>query len=273
MPHVSANGIDLYHEVHGEGPRLLFVNGSGATLATTGMMLEPYAQRFEVLAYDQRGLGLTSIPDGPYEMADYAADAAALLDASGWGPCAVTGTSFGGMVAQEFAVTFPERVERLALVCTSPGGEFASYPLHTLADLPVDEALALGPKLLDTRFTPEWLAEHPDDRAVADMMSAMRTAEKPDDVRRGEAAQLDARSRLDVLDRLHHITAPTLVASGRYDGIAPPRNGAEIAARVPGAQLRLYEGGHLFMMQDPRAMPDILDFLAGADTELRGDTE
>jgi pimeloyl-ACP methyl ester carboxylesterase len=272
MPHASANGIEICYEVHGEGPRLLFVNGSGATLATTGMMLQPYAQRFEVLAFDQRGLGRTTIPPGPYEMADYAADAAALLAAVGWDTCAVTGTSFGGMVAQEFAVTFPERVERLALVCTSPGGDFASYPLHRLAELPAAEAAALAPQLLDTRFTPEWLATHDDDRAVAEMVGAMRDQTKPDDVRRGELAQLDARSRLDVLDRLHRISCPTLVASGRYDGIAPPRNGEEIEARVPRAQLRLYEGGHLFMMQDARAMPDILDFLAGDEGSLRGDT-
>ncbi len=263
MPTVTANGIEIYHELHGEGPRLLFVNGSGATLESTGMMLAPYAARFEVLAFDQRGLGRTSIPDGPYEMADYAADAAALLDAVGWDSCGVTGTSFGGMVAQEFAVTFPERVERLALVCTSPGGDFASYPLHTLREVPAAEAAASAPRILDTRFTPEWLATHDDDRAVAEMVAGMWGGEKPDDVRRGELAQLDARSRLDVLDRLSRISCPTLVAAGRYDGIAPPRNGEEIAGRIPGAELRLYEGGHLFMMQDPQAMPDILGFLEG----------
>jgi len=265
MPTVTANGIEIYHELHGAGPRLLFVNGSGATLETTGMMLAPYAARFEVLAFDQRGLGRTSIPEGIYEMADYAADAAALLDAVGWDSCRVTGTSFGGMVAQELAVTYPERVERLALACTSPGGDFASYPLHTLRDLSAEEAAATAPRLLDTRFTPEWLATHDDDRAVAEMVGTMWGGEKPEDVRRGELAQLDARSRLDVLDRLHRITCPTLVASGRYDGIAPPRNGEEIAARVPNAELRLYEGGHLFMMQDPQAMPDILGFLEGVE--------
>ncbi len=79
---------------------------------------------------------------------------------------------------------------------------------------------------------------------------------------RGEQAQLDARSRLDVIDRLGRITCPTLVASGRYDGIAPVDNGEAIAARVPGAELRVYEGGHMFFVQDPTALPAILDFLA-----------
>jgi pimeloyl-ACP methyl ester carboxylesterase len=263
MPTVAANGIEIYHEFHGEGPRLLFVNGSGATLETTGMMLAPYAARFEVLAFDQRGLGRTSIPEGPYEMADYAADAAALLDHVGWDRCRAVGISFGGMVAQEFAVTHPERVERLALVCTSPGGDFASYPLHELDGKSEEELLALGATLLDTRFTPEYLAEHETDRMIAEMVAARRANPSSGEVRRGEQAQLDARSRLDVIDRLGRITSPTLVASGRYDGIAPVDNGEAIAARVPGAELRVYEGGHMFFIQDPTALPEILDFLAG----------
>ena len=167
------------------------------------------------------------------------------------------------MVAQEFAVTCPERVERLALVCTSPGGDFASYPLHEMAGKSEEELLALGATLLDTRFTPEYLAEHETDRTIAEMVAARRANPSSGEVARGEQAQLDARSRLDVIDRLGRITSPTLVASGRYDGIAPVDNGEAIAARVPGAELRVYEGGHMFFIQDPTAFPDILDFLAG----------
>jgi pimeloyl-ACP methyl ester carboxylesterase len=196
-------------------------------------------------------------------MADYAADAAALLDAIGWGSCRVVGTSFGGMVAQEFAVTWPARVERLALVCTSPGGTFASYPLHTLTELPPDEAKALGASLLDSRFTPEWLAEHDDDRALVDVIAEMQGAPASDEVRRGEELQLDARSRLDVIDRLRRVTCPTFVAAGRYDMIAPPANAEVIAEHVAHAQLRLYEGGHIFFLQDPQAVPDVMEFLAG----------
>ena len=115
MPVAACNGINVYYERQGDGPRLLFFNGSGATLAGVGFLLKPFAERFDVLAHDQRGLGKTSIPPGPYAMADYAADAIALLDHVGWETCRVVGISFGGMVAQEFAVTVPERVERLAM--------------------------------------------------------------------------------------------------------------------------------------------------------------
>ena len=111
----------------------MFLNGSGSTLETSALLIKPFTERFDVAAHDQRGLGRTSIPPGPYTMADYAADAAALLDHLGWDRCRVVGVSFGGMVAQELAVTAPDRVERLALCCTSPGGAGgASYPLHEL---------------------------------------------------------------------------------------------------------------------------------------------
>lgn len=262
MPSAAVNGIDIYYERRGDGPALLFFNGSGATLANAALLLDPFAEHFDVLAHDQRGLGRTSIPPGPYEMSDYAADAAGLLDVVGWDACRVVGISFGGMVAQEFAVTFPERVERLALICTSPGGTHASFPLHELEEKSSEELGALGATLLDTRFTPEHLAEHEGDRMLAEFVTQRQANPASGEVRRGALAQLDARSRHDCIDRLPRITCPTFVGSGRYDGIAPVDNGEAIAAGVPGAELHVYEGGHLFFVQDPTAMPDILEFLA-----------
>jgi pimeloyl-ACP methyl ester carboxylesterase len=272
VPDVAAGDATIYYERRGTGPPLLFLNGSGATLATSGLLIDLFTNRFDVVAHDQRGLGRTSVAAGPYSMAQYAADAVAVLDAVGWRRARVVGVSFGGMVAQELAVAHPERVERLALVCTSPGGTSPSYPLHELAALGDAEREARRTTLLDTRFTPEWLAEHPGDQRLVAMManrsqpadadaavSDTSTAERA----RGESEQLLARSRHDVLDRLGAIACPTLVASGRYDGIAPVANGQAIAARVPTAELRVYEGGHAFFVQDPAALPEILDFLAG----------
>jgi pimeloyl-ACP methyl ester carboxylesterase len=267
MPTIAVNGIDLYYEPAGEGRRVLFFNGSGATLESSALLMKPLIDRFQVVAHDQRGLGRTTVPAGPATMADYATDAVGLLDHLGWDSCRVVGISFGGMVAQEFAVTVPDRVERLALVCTSPGGPTtSSYPLHQLADLPLDGRAALGVTLVDTRFTPEWLADHPGDAMLARLMAERAGAAKTDEQARGEALQLAARAGHDVLDRLGNITCPTLVACGRFDGIAPPANSEAILEGIdaahPGvAQLRIYEGGHAFFAQDGRAFPDILDFL------------
>jgi len=264
VPTAAVNGIDLYYERRGDGPPLLFLNGSGATLATSALLIEPFTERFDTAAHDQRGLGRTSIPPGPYTMAQYAADAAALLDRLGWDRTRVVGVSFGGMVAQELAVSAPERIERLALLCTSPGGAGgASYPLHELLDRPAEERAAAAARLLDTRFTPDWLADHPGDRPLVELLAARQRQPADPEQRRGEAEQLAARRRHDVWDRLPAVRCPTLVASGRYDGIAAPANGEAIASRIPDATLRVYEGGHAFFAQDPAALPDVLEFLAG----------
>lgn len=262
METARANGIEIAYRHDGSGRRLLFLNGSGSTLASSELLLAPFAERFELLANDQRGLGATSIPPGPFTMADYAADAAALLDHVGWPTCRVAGVSFGGMVAQELAVTWPARVERLALLCTSPGGPGgSSFPLHELADVDDDERRTRHATLLDTRFTTEWLAAHDGDRALVRMVAGRSLAPRSDEAVRGQRLQLMARAGHDVVDRLDRTSCPTLVACGRHDGIAPPANSALIADRVPGAEVRTYDGGHPFFVQDPTALPQVLDFL------------
>ncbi|HVA02614.1 MAG TPA: alpha/beta hydrolase [Acidimicrobiales bacterium] len=223
MPSAHVNGIDLYYERTGHGPPLLFLNGSGSTLATVAPLIDMVAGRLEVVAHDHPGLGRSSIPVGPYTLAQYASDALGLLGAVGWSMCRVVGVSFGGMVAQELAVTAPERVERLALVCTSPGGEGgASYPLDELVGLVPPRRAEISRQLLDPRFTEEWLSSHRGDRMLADAM-AQRGA----------------------------------------DGIAPVANSEAIVSVVAGATLHVYEGGHAFFVQDRRAMPETIDFLAG----------
>jgi 3-oxoadipate enol-lactonase len=262
VPTAHVNGINIYYEQSGQGHRLLFLNGSGATLESTGPLIDPYRARFEVLVHDQRGLGRTDIPPGPYSMNDYAADALALLDFVGWTTCRLIGVSFGGMVAQEFAVAAPDRVERLVLACTSPGGAGgSSYPLHELGQLDDPAMSERMLSLLDTRFTPEYLAGHRADQDLASMLAARRTESKSAERRRGEREQLLARRTHDVTDRLAKITCPTLVAAGRYDGIAPLANSEAIVSRISDSELRVYEGGHMFFVQDQNAIPEILDFL------------
>lgn len=265
MPSASINGIDLHYELVGAGPRLLFVNGSGATVAGTAPLLRPLLEHFEVLAYDQRGLGETEIPPGPYAMADYAADAIGLLDHVGWETTPVMGISFGGMVALELAVTVPDRIERLALLCTSAGGAGgSSYPLHELTAMAVEDRIRTNTEIMDTRFTPAYLAEHPRDAAIVQVMTGRHGLEKSDEVRRGEALQLEARRHHDTWDRLGAITCPTFVAAGRYDGIAPLPNSEGIAARIAGSELHVYEGGHAFFIQDRTAFPEVIGFLSEA---------
>jgi 3-oxoadipate enol-lactonase len=262
MPTADIDGIPVHYEVTGAGPRLLFLNGSGGTIAEAELLIMQLTDDFEVAAFDQRGMGRSGPAAGPYGMAELAADAVALADHLGWERFRLLGFSFGGMVAQEVAVTHPERVERLALLCTSAGGSGgASFPLHTLGQLPPADRESRYARLLDARFTAEWLAVHHGDRALVAGMSGRLAADKPAAVRQGEELQLRARATHDAYDRLGGIACPTLVAAGRHDGIAPVGNSEALARAIPDAELRLFEGGHLFPFQDATALPAVLDFL------------
>jgi 3-oxoadipate enol-lactonase len=258
MPFATVNGIELYHELSGpeDGPPLLYIGGSGQDLRHQPVLGGPLADHFRMAAYDQRCLGQSGWGERHPEMADYAADAAGLLDHLGWPRAAVMGVSFGGMVAQELAVTWPERVERMVLACTSPGGAGgASYPLHTLAGLGDEERARVMFERNDTRGAdagPEYLA-------VMRMLAESRGFDPAS--QEGMQRQLLARSRHDVHDRLPRLTMPVLVAAGRYDGVAPPENQEAMHARIPGSRLEWFEGGHLFLIQDPKAWPTILSFL------------
>jgi pimeloyl-ACP methyl ester carboxylesterase len=266
VPVFERNSLSINYQIFGSGPRVLFFNGSGGSIEGSQLLINAFAKTCQVLVHDQRGLGKTSVPKGPYTMADYANDAAALLDHVGWQTSNIIGLSFGGMVAQEFAVTFPDRIQRLVLMCTSAGGiAGSSYPFHQLAQLPTDERNKALRMLTDTRFTDEWLASHPLDAEIMRFQEDRPNSEKTALQIEGERLQLEARMGHDVADRLLLISAPTLITAGRFDGIAPLVNSQAIAERIPNSTLNVYEGGHPFLSQDRQAMRDIRAFLQQAE--------
>jgi 3-oxoadipate enol-lactonase len=267
MPFVAVRDLQMYYEMYGTGRRLLTISGTGGDLRRSPNIFEmPIAQYFEILAYDQRGLGRTSRPDISYTMADYAADANALLDAVAWDRCSVMGISFGGMVAQELALRYPHRVERLVLACTSSGGAGgASYPLHELADLPVEDYVHRVLELSDTRRDGGWQAANPARfQALFDQaLSALRVGADEPGRRIGARRQLEARARHNTYDRLPTLQMPVYLCGGRYDGITTPAHLEAMQKQIPGARLELFEGGHLFFVQDSRAFDRIVSFLRG----------
>ena len=246
MTLIQVPGAALYVERAGNGAPLLSISGSGSALSDgMGPAGLPMSRHFDVAGWDHRGLGRSTCDDKPLTMADFAADGLALADALGWQEFAVFGVSFGGMVAQELAVTAPGRVTRLVLACTSAGGAGgSSYPLHE-------------------RPSPELTAELVDSRpeVAGEILSLMTGRTEPPEP--GYSRQLEARRGHDVWDRLPLVTAPTLVMSGRYDALAPPANSEAISSRIDGSVHRSYDGGHAFLFQDPSAWVDVVAFLRG----------
>jgi len=266
MPLVATERLGLYAERAGGGEKLLWIGGTGGDLREPPFILEtPLARAFDLVVYDQRGLGRSDKPETAATMADYADDAAALLDAIGWERAHVAGYSFGGMVAQHVAIRHNARVARLVLAATSPGGlGGASYPLHELQSLPPDERIR-AQLLLDTRLTPERL-DAPS-RGLSERIEQIRAAE----ARRaanpagaaGLARQLEARRGHDAWDGLPNVKQPTLVCAGAFDLLAPPDNARNLARRLPNAKLRFYRGGHGFLVERPDFLEDVVLFLQG----------
>jgi 3-oxoadipate enol-lactonase len=264
MPLARVRDIEIFHERAGEGPRLLYISGTGGDLRLKpGVFDGPLPGRFEVLAFDQRGMGRSSKTDVPYSMADYADDAAGLMDAVGWDAALVMGVSFGGMVAQELALRHPARVQKLVLACTSPGGEGgASFAFHEIQDLTGEARARHLIPIADTRCDEAWAKAHPDEYAQLLALSAVDPfADEPGHAA-GARRQLEARRHHDTWDRLGLIGCSTLIAAGRYDGIALPQTQHNMAQRIAGAEIEFFEGGHMFLLQDPKARPRIMEFLA-----------
>lgn len=265
------NEVDLYHELHGvdDGPLVLNIGGTGGDLRRTFPDKLPLNEHFRVLSYDQRGLGRSGHPDGEWTMADYADDAAALVEHLGWTRCHVVGTSFGGMVAQHLAIRHPSRVERLVLNCTSPGGEHPSYPLHDLDGMDPEAAFEVRMRLTDSRWDPDADEPIPGLGTFYDVMAAQARSTPEPSVADGLARQVRARAGHDAMTTssgagLGGITSPTLVCAGRYDDLAPLANSELLAASIPDARLEVFDGGHIFMLQDRSAYRMIGEFLAGS---------
>jgi 3-oxoadipate enol-lactonase len=264
MPHVTVRDIDICFDRVGAGPPLLAISGSGGDLRLKPNLLEtPLVKAFDVLAYDQRGLGRTSKPNKSYSMADYAEDAAALLDAIGWQRVRVFGISFGGMVALELVLRHPDRVSKLALCSTSQGGEGgSSYPHHILQNLSAHERARVMVSISDTRCDSSWAVDNPGelDKLIR-KFSDDQFAEEPGH-RIGISRLLEARRQHDTWERIAHVGCPVLACGGLYDGIALPSSQKRMVGRIPGATLLMFEGGHQFLWQDSSAFPEIVRFLA-----------
>ena len=212
MPYLTVRDIDVCFDRAGAGPPLLAISGSGGDLRLKPSLLEsPLVRAFDVLAYDQRGLGRTSKPNKAYSMADYAEDAAAVLDAVGWERVRVVGVSFGGMVALELALRHPDRVSKLALCSTSPGGEGgSSYPHHSLQNLSAHERARVMVSISDTRCDAGWAADNSGEfDELIRKFSDDPFAEEPGH-QSGISRLLEARRQHDTWERLAQIRCPVL---------------------------------------------------------------
>lgn len=257
------DGSRLYYEVGGRGAPLVLIRGLSRSSAYWFDFRDLLEQHRTVLVLDNRGVGRSSTPRGPWSTEDMADDVADVLRDSGVERADVFGISLGGMVAQHLALRHPHRVKRLMLACTTPGGRGAKR-IEPAAALALARSATM-PKRRAIRFSAPWVlsAEHlrrsPEivDRWIA-------VAEREPHSRRGVLGQLYAAARHEAWSMLHYIEHDTLLLHGDADRLIHPDNSRRLAARIPGARLEWLEGaGHDFPTERPHATRDhVLAFTA-----------
>jgi 3-oxoadipate enol-lactonase len=258
MPFVENQGAKIYWDEQGQGPPVLLIMGLGYPSSLWHRTRPVLAQRYRTVAFDNRGVGRSDVPPGPYSIATMASDAAAVLDAAGVARAHVFGISMGGMIAQEFALQYPARTRSLILGCTSPGGPSAVRAESKVADVLIARGMTLEqareailPYIYDASTPREKIEED-----VRLRQGWLPTLE-------GYMAQLQGILAWEGYSRIAQITAPTLVIHGKSDALVPPGNGELIAGRIPGAKLVLLEhASHLFLTDQTKAAhKEILEFL------------
>jgi pimeloyl-ACP methyl ester carboxylesterase len=249
-------------ETSGRGPAVLLIMGLGLPGDAWWRTVPVLARALTVVTFDNRGSGRGEPPSGPLTIASMAADAVSVLDAAGLARAHVYGISMGGMIAQELALRFPERVASLVLGATTAGGALATPPdaqtlafLARRAGVPDEEGRwASVPYVYSERTRRTGGA-----RIGEDFARRRGYAFDPG----GYRAQLAAAAGHDTAARLGEIAAPTLVVHGAEDRMVPPANGRALAAAIPGARrLELADAAHLYTTDEPRADELVRDFLA-----------
>jgi 3-oxoadipate enol-lactonase len=259
MPTTQSTGAGIYWEQSGAGDPVLLIMGLGYAHQMWFRTRPLLEAKYQTILFDNRGVGASDVPPGPYPIAQMAADAAAVLDAAGIDRAHVYGVSMGGMIAQEFALQYPERVNRLILGCTASGGPSAVRAsdkviqvLMARATMTAEEgAEAMVPYIYDST-TP---------RARIEEDLAIRRSIYP--TPQGYLAQVQGIMAWSCYDRLGEIHAPTLVIHGETDELVPAENGRMIAARISGAELvMLPHASHLYSTDQPEAShAAVLEFL------------
>mmetsp|Transcript_4465 Transcript_4465/g.13032 ORF Transcript_4465/g.13032 Transcript_4465/m.13032 type:complete len:383 (-) Transcript_4465:218-1366(-) len=275
-------GIKIYYEVSDEtslrkaftGDKeeyVFLLMGSTADLrkTTDAQYISQLVSMFKVLTYDHRNTGQTTIKDEPCTMADYADDAAALLEAvlPDKLPVYVIGTSFGGMVAQHLALRHPHLVKKLVLCCCATGGAGGmSFPIHDwYADgITPEDRVVKKIFQANTDRTEKWKEENPSGwQMVYTLLTRDEKVGIDEPLRmEGIARQLEARKAHDTWDAIADLQMPVLVCGSQKDNITPPDIMQKMVERIGKCESRLdFDWGHAFLAADTKAAPFVNEFL------------
>jgi pimeloyl-ACP methyl ester carboxylesterase len=257
MPKATSNGIELYYEIHGSGKPLVLISGLGYSLWQWHKMVPFLAEYFQVITFDNRGVGQSDKPAGPYTSQMLAADTVGLLDALHIEKAIVMGHSMGGFIAQAMALDFQQRVEKLILCSTNFGGPHhvpvTPEAMKVLTDVSSDAVTRFknglvvstapgwaerNPQMIQEWI--EWRSANPIEPGPYQAQLAIGLGLLP------EAAAFE--------DQLPRLRIPTLVLFGEHDKVVPPENATLLSKKIANSKVVILpEAGHFFPMEIPEA--------------------
>lgn len=275
MSIAKVDSIELYYEEHGSGDPLLLIMGLAADSTAWMFQLPEFAKHYRTIVFDNRGVGRSTKPAGPYTIHQMADDTAGLLDVLGIARTHVVGVSMGGMIAQELVLRHPQRVRGLVLGCTYPepdadierqrefsvtqlGGKITGSGEMQI-DISALDPLTFFQHLLPSVFNQAFI-----DNELPKLIQMFAGSLQYGFSLEAILGQVEAVMSHKATDRLHQIQSPTLVITGDADRLVPPANSDVLAANIPGARLVKVPGGsHGFNFETPEIFNgEVLKFLA-----------
>jgi pimeloyl-ACP methyl ester carboxylesterase len=262
MSSTLSGDVRIAYEVRGDGEPLVMIHGLGYDLHGWGPLPDLLAQDFRVVLIDNRGVGESDVPEGPYAVSQMAEDVAAVMDDAGIDDANVLGVSLGGYIAQELTLAHPERVRKLVLASTAPGGT-RSHPMpaagiEAFTRFPTMEREAGLRLMVENSLGVHGVRERPE---LVEEIYRYRLERAPSIA--GWQAQAYAGATYDAYDRIGAITAPTLVLQGGADTVVDPRNAELLVELIPNARAELIpDRGHLMLWQEAdQVAPIVKEFL------------
>ncbi len=264
MEQIAVRDLKICCRSVGNGDPIVLIMGFTANMDWWDQeFIDALSGKHHVLMFDNRGSGRTIAPDeGTFTCEMFADDTIALMDAKGIGQANILGMSMGGLIAQELAIKYPERINNLILACTFCGGQHMIQASDEVMKIMTDRSGGLDglfDRTLKLMFTKEFLETNEDyvenfkERYLRAPISAANAVR-----------QFIACAKADTFDRLPEIKNPTLIAAGTDDPLIPPQNSLILAKRIPGAKLIEYKGcSHGFISQARDAfIKDLLGFIS-----------
>jgi 3-oxoadipate enol-lactonase len=267
MPKTRANGIQIYDETHGDGRPLVLISGIGYTSWQWHRMVPLLATHFKVIIFDNRGVGQSDKPDGPYTAHMLAADTVGLLDALGIEKAIILGHSMGGFIAQALALEFPHQVEKLILCSTNFGGPrhipITPEAMKVLMDVSSDPLTRFRNGLYIST-APGWAEQNPEMiQEWVEWRAANPIEPAPYQAQLAIGLGL-LKEEAAFENQLYRIRVPSLILFGEYDMVVPPANAALLAEKIPDSKVVILpDAGHFFPIEVPGAASQAVIEFAG----------